>query len=310
MRWRDLLCFAAMRRAVIDIGTNTIKLLVADVGSAGEIVEVLAKDAPTRLGEGLGTAGHDSSLVQSLSQTAIERTIDAIARFVAEARAAGAVIIVAVTTSAVRDASNRDAFVTCVRDRCGLDVRVVSGDEEARLIFRGVCSDPAWTDARLLVMDVGGGSAEAIMGVAGNVERHASWPLGAVRLKEQFGEGRWPEMRAFLRQQLAAALAGYAADGRRMIATGGGINICARMLAGRADGVVIGREWLRDSIRRLEAMPLDQRRTLPGLPPDRADIIVPGGEVFVTAMDLLGVAELTVSTRSLRYGVLAESMDS
>jgi exopolyphosphatase/guanosine-5'-triphosphate,3'-diphosphate pyrophosphatase len=94
-----------------------------------------------------------------------------------------------------------------------------------------------------------------------------------------------------------------------MIATGGGINICARMLSGNADGTVIGREWLRDFVRRLESMPLDQRRALPGLPPDRADIIVPGGEVFVTAMDILGVTEMTVSTRSLRYGVLAESTD-
>jgi exopolyphosphatase/guanosine-5'-triphosphate,3'-diphosphate pyrophosphatase len=297
-----------MRRAVVDIGTNTVKLLVADVDQLGGVRELLSKDAPTRLGEGLVSTSRSDASGQQLTTVAMARTIDAIDSFAAEARALGADHIAAVTTSAVRDAVNRDEFVNAVQARTGLAVRVVTGDEEARLIFRGVCSDPAWAGAALLVMDVGGGSAEVIQGTAGKVERHASWPLGAVRLKEQFGEGHWDNMRQFVRERLTVALAGYEADGRRMIATGGGINICAKIRSGKADGTVIPRDWLRESLARLEAMPLDQRKAVPGLPPDRADIIIPGGEVFVAAMDILGVSEMTVSTRSLRYGVLAEGL--
>jgi exopolyphosphatase/guanosine-5'-triphosphate,3'-diphosphate pyrophosphatase len=296
---------APMKRAVVDIGTNTVKLLVAEVDEQGGVLELVAKDSPTRLGEGLITTDSECATKQVLSRSAMARTIAAVVTFAAEARALGVDHIAAVTTSAVRDAVNRNEFVDSIRCQCGLTVRVVTGDEEAQLIFRGVCSDPSWAGAALLVMDVGGGSAEAIQGTAGRVERHASWPLGAVRLKEQFGEGRWDAMRTFVREKLSVVLRGYTAKGRRMIATGGGINICAKLLAGQADGTVIPREWLRESLAKLEAMPLDLRRTVPGLPPDRADIIVPGAEVFVAAMDILGFSEMTVSTRSLRYGLLA-----
>lgn len=297
-----------MRRAVVDIGTNTVKLLVADVTGPNRIVPVLANDVTTRLGEGL-VCSLDNAAPQRLLPEAITRTCVTVAAFQREARSLGATDVIAVATSAVRDAVNRSEFLNLLREVAGLEARVLTGDDEARLIFMGVNTDPAWSGAALLVMDVGGGSAELIQGEGGRVQRHASWPIGAVRLKEQFGEGRWDAMRVFLRERFVESLRGFEAAGRRMIATGGGINVCARMRAGKSDGVVMDREWLREAVDRLERMPLEERRKAPGVPAERADIIVPGGAVFAAAMDVLGATEMTVSTRSLRFGVLADTSE-
>jgi exopolyphosphatase/guanosine-5'-triphosphate,3'-diphosphate pyrophosphatase len=185
-----------------------------------------------------------------------------------------------------------------------LEVQLISGDREAELIFRGVCSDPEWTGAPLLVMDVGGGSAEFIQGRDGKMELFTSLPLGALRLTEQFGEGRLAELREHVRTVLRPALARYQVSGGRMIGTGGTITTFARMERDMVDHVTISREALLGLVERLDAMPLAERRQVPRLPPERADIIVAGGAVFLVAMELLGADELTVSVRSLRYGAL------
>jgi len=285
-----------MRRAVIDIGTNTVKVLVADMPQ-GQVVMVLHKDRVTRLGEGV----HER---QRLSTEAIDRTLQAIDEFHLEAKVAGAIHIIALTTSACRDAANRDEFFDAVRQKCGLEVQMVSGDREAELIFRGVSSDPEWSAAPLLVVDVGGGSAEFIQGRDGRMERSKSLPLGALRLTEQFGEGRLAELCEHLRAVLRPVLAQYKVSGSRMIGTGGTITTFARMEGGAIDHATIAREELFGLVRRLDAMPLAERKQVPGLPPDRADIIVAGGAVFLVAMEVLGAVELTVSVRNLRYGAL------
>ena len=126
-----------MRRAVIDIGTNTVKVLVADV-QQGQVVPVLHKDRVARLGEGVNEN-------QCLSTAAMARTLQTIDEFHLEAKKAGAVHIIALTTSACRDAANRNEFFEAVREKCGLEVELISGNREAELIFRGVSSDPEWT---------------------------------------------------------------------------------------------------------------------------------------------------------------------
>src|ERR1035437_3399439 len=238
----------AMRRAVIDIGTNTVKVLVADV-QQDQVVPVLAKDRTTRLGEGVNEH-------QRLSATAIARTLQAIDDFHTEAKALGATNVIALTTSASRDAANRNEFFGGVRQKCGLEVQLISGDREAELICRGVSSDPEWSGAPLLVMDVGGGSAEFIQGRDGKMELFKSLPLGALRLTEQFGEGRLAELREHLRAVLRPALARYEVSGGRMIGTGGTITTFARMERGAVDHVTISREALLGFVQRLEAMPL------------------------------------------------------
>jgi exopolyphosphatase / guanosine-5'-triphosphate,3'-diphosphate pyrophosphatase len=287
---------AAMRRAVIDIGTNTVKVLVADV-QQGQAVTVLHKDRVTRLGEGVNER-------QQLSAAAIARALQAVDEFHSEAKASGAVHIMALTTSACRDAVNRDEFFDAVRKTCGLEVQLISGDREAELIFRGVSSDAEWARVPLVVMDVGGGSAEFIQGEDGKMELFQSLPLGALRLTEQFGEGKLTELREHVRAVLQPALARYKIGNGQMIGTGGTISTLARMEWGAVDHVKISREGLLESVQRLDAMPLAERKKVPGLPADRADIIVAGGAVFLGAMEVLGADELTVSVRNLRYGAL------
>ncbi|HTS19187.1 MAG TPA: Ppx/GppA phosphatase family protein [Verrucomicrobiae bacterium] len=285
-----------MRRAIIDIGTNTVKVLVADI-SGGQVVPILAKDRTTRLGEKV-----DDN--KKLLPAAIERTVQAIQDFLAEGRALGVVDFRALTTSAARDAVNREEFFDRVRGVCGLEVELISGEREAELIFRGVSSDPEWSGKRILVVDVGGGSAEFIQGRGGVVERLRSLPLGALRLTEKFGEGRFEELCEYLRTTLGEALAGHEAGRCRLIATGGTVVTLARVECGVADHGTISREKLEALLRRLGAMPLAERKKVPGLPAERADIIVCGGAVILTAMDVLDASELTVSVRNLRYGAL------
>jgi exopolyphosphatase / guanosine-5'-triphosphate,3'-diphosphate pyrophosphatase len=284
-----------MRRAVIDIGTNTVKLLVADV-RGGEIRPVISNDTTVRLGEGVDEAQH-------LSRVAIFRTVQAIADYVADAREHGAIGINVLATSAAREATNRQEFLDAVRTKTGLTVEIVTGQREAELIFRGVTSDPVWATDRLLVMDVGGGSAEFILGRAGSIERLISLPLGAVRMTERFPS--FPDLAEFLRTTLRRELTGF--GGARLVATGGTNTTLVRILKGKADHAMFTLDEVRALVMKLNAMTLDERRRVPGLPPERADIIVAGGAVVLFAMETLGAHELTVSVRGLRYGVLCES---
>ena len=285
-----------MRRAVIDIGTNTVKLLVADV-QQGQVVAIAAKDRTTRLGEGVNGQ-------KRLTQAAIARTVQAVGEFVLEAGDLGATDIIALTTSAARDAVNRDEFLDGVRQACGLEVKLISGEREAELIFQGASSDPEWSSEPILVVDVGGGSAEFIQGRGGEMELFQSLPLGALRLTEKFGEGRFGELCDHLRAALRPALARYEATGRRLIGTGGTITTFARMLHGPVDHATILHESLGSLLHRLEAMSVAERKKVDGLPPERADIIVAGGAVFLVVMAVLDADELTVSVRNLRYGAL------
>ncbi|MCG3148836.1 MAG: Exopolyphosphatase 1 [Verrucomicrobiae bacterium] len=279
------------RRAVIDIGTNTVKLFIADVHD-GQVVPVVAKDKTTRLGEGVHAT-------RQLAAPAIARTVQTIADYMADAREHAVAGICGITTSAVRDAANQQEFLDAVRRQCGLEVKVISGDREAELIFRGVCSDPAVGTSRLLVMDVGGGSVEFIQGAAGQIERHLSLPLGAVRMTERFGED-FPALAQFLRTTYRTALRDYRAAGRKFIATGGANLTLVRIAQVRTFDEVLA------LVARLQALTLAERRQVPGLPVDRADIIVAGGAALAFAMEAVGAYELTVSTRNLRYGALLE----
>ncbi|MEI6082748.1 MAG: hypothetical protein WCS70_00440 [Verrucomicrobiota bacterium] len=281
-----------MRRAVIDIGTNTVKLLIADVND-GQVVSLVAKDKTTRLGESVNAT-------RQLTGPAIARTVQTIADYVTEARGQSVTGICAITTSAVRDADNQQEFLDAVRRQCGLEVEVITGEREAELIFRGVSSDPALAKSRLLVMDIGGGSVEFIQGAVGKIERHQSLPLGAVRMTERFG-GDFPALAEFLRTTYRSTLRDYNATGRKFIATGGANLTLVKI------GNVKTLDEVLALVARLNAMSLTERRQVPGLPADRADIIVAGGAALAFAMEALSVYELAVSTRNLRYGALLDT---
>jgi exopolyphosphatase/guanosine-5'-triphosphate,3'-diphosphate pyrophosphatase len=285
-----------MRRAVIDIGSNTVKLLVADV-DGGQVRPLVSKAATTRLGEGVGES-------KRLTPRAVARTLEALGKFIADAKELAAANTIAFTTSAVREAQNRGEFLGAVRDKFALEVEVITGEREAELIFRGAASDPAWAKERILVMDVGGGSAEFILGNAGAIERAKSLPLGAVRLTEKFRDASFVELTAFLRATFHRELAPYHVGRWRMIGTGGTITTLANVRHAKTDHARLSLEQIRALVSELNAMTLEERKRVPGLPPERADIIVAGGAVFLFAMEALNAEELTVSMRNLRYGAL------
>ena len=285
-----------MRRAVIDIGTNTVKLLVADLRE-GQVYPIVSKDQTTRLGEGVAAT-------QQLSAAAITRTLAAIDGYLADAREHAVSSLSAFATSAARDARNRQEFLAAVRHQCGIDVAVLTGQQEAEFIFCGVASDPVWSSRRLVVLDIGGGSAEIIRGQGGKLKKWASLPLGAVRLTEQFRDRSFAELAAYLRTTLRSALADFADPDCHLIATGGATTTLGRVATGTADHASLTFAEVSGLVAQLNAIPLAERKKVPGIPAERADIIVAGGAVLMFAMEAIGAPALTVSIRNLRYGAL------
>jgi len=296
--------------AAIDIGTNTVKLLVA--ARAGQTLAPLLEDSQTtRLGEGVDKTSR-------LLPEAIERTAICVAGFAARARELGASSIRTVATSSARDGANRDEFLRRVRELAGIEVEVISGEREAELIFAGACSNDTLRDTPLLVMDVGGGSAEFIAGHHGRLERRCSIHAGAVRMTERIlrsdpiAPGEFDALMAHLRGLMQPALAQFDLAGRVMLGTGGAITTAAAMDLRLEKFSVeaisnhrLSRERLEVMLDQLRGMTLAERRQLPGLPAARADIIVAGIAAFVVAMQLARQPALTVSTRGLRFGLLA-----
>lgn len=301
----------ANRLAAIDIGTNTIKLLVAAV--EGGVLTALHEDSQmTRLGEGV-------SQTKRLTPEAIERTVAGLAAFAGKAREIGASKILAVATSGAREGKNTAQLLSRAREAAGLDVEIISGEREAELIFTGVSTDAGLRGQRLLVMDVGGGSAEIIAGQDGSIEQRVSVPAGAVRLTERFLHGDpvpSVELDALLqhgRELLRPELAQRRLESRLMIGTGGTVTTAAaieqsltKFSIEKVNCYPLSRERLAEILERLRCLPLAERRQVPGLPPKRADIIVAGLAMYVVAMELAGIEQLTVSTRGLRFGLLAE----
>lgn len=295
-----------MRVAAADIGTNSTRLLVAEV-SGGAVEEVIRLLEITRLGQGVDASGE-------LHGAAIARVLDCLARYAASAREHGAERLLAVATSAVRDASNRDALLAAIAET-GFVPRVLTGVEEAQTTFAGVLS--AGTPAGgTLVIDVGGGSTELVLGGDdGAVAWSCSLQMGCVRMTERFlGE----------QQVDAAALADCVAEVRRLldvvpgslagriaraIGVAGTATTAASIELGlaaydpeRIHGARLTRAAIARIGERLGAISLDRRLGVAGLEPKRAPVIVAGLVVLGTVLDELGLAELTVSERDILHG--------
>lgn len=298
-----------MRVASADIGTNSTRLLVAEVGADGSVTEVERLLEITRLGEGVDATG-------VLGDAPMTRVTDVLARSAARARELGAERLLAVATSAVRDAANRDDFLARV-SAAGFEPRLLSGDEEAATTFAGVCSrapgDPPVTADGTLVIDVGGGSTELVLGGPGGVVWSRSLQAGCVRMTERFlGED--------VVTQTALAASATAVDDlldvvpaevveatRRAIAVAGTATTIAAIANGSYDpravhGAHLTREQVRELEARLGALPLAERRQVPGLESARAPVIVAGLAVLGRVLDRFGLAAATVSERDILHG--------
>lgn len=302
------------RYAAIDVGTNSVLLLVADRQPDGRFIAVEERAEITRLGKGVDQA-------KKLSPDAIKMTLDVLERYAKDARELGAQSIVCSATSAARDASNGHEFLDGAKHRAGLDVEIISGDEEARLSFASAHADFGGQQP-LVVLDIGGGSTEFIYGdVKGQVGFRKSFDVGAVRLTERFIQNDPPSaaelaaIEALLQQafsELPTPPAGF-----RLVGVAGTVTtLCAvaRRIEPYDPTVVHGSplnfDELNAALQRLASLPNDLRKTVPGLQPKRSDVIVAGGLIFRAAMRALEVTESTVSDRGLRWGLLADRFGS
>jgi exopolyphosphatase / guanosine-5'-triphosphate,3'-diphosphate pyrophosphatase len=302
-------------RAVIDVGTNSVKLLIADVG-ADTIRPILEQSEHTRLGRGF----YES---HQLRPDAMSQTATAVARFAETARREGASAIRIIATSAARDAVNRVELTEAIESCCGLKTQVISGEDEAELVFRGVITDPKFQGRRLMILDVGGGSSEIILGEGEHHEFRQSVDLGSVRLLEKLKPADPPSAddlrncRAFLKDffnrqidpNTEATVRGKA--DLTLVGTGGTMTILARMekrMIGfdreEIEGTSIDRDRIGLWMEQVWRLPLADRKQIPGIPANRADILPMGVAIYEAVMDHFGLATLFVSTRGLRFGAL------
>lgn len=304
-------------RAVIDVGTNSVKLLVADV--EGSVVRPLHEGShQTRLGQGF----YETHVLQP---GAIDLTAKAVADFVGEAQAWEPASIRVVATSAARDAVNKEQLLRAIESVSGIPVTIISGEREADWAYKGVTSDPMLAKENLLVMDVGGGSTEFILGTEGKRIFAESFPIGSVRLLERIRISDPPrseerraceaEIRSLLMERVKPHLDPVI---RRLgvvqlVATGGTSTILARVeLKLRSfnremiEGTLLSRERIKSETMRLWSTPLEKRKQIIGLPPNRADVILPGALIFDQVMEVFGLETLRVSTRGLRFAALMD----
>lgn len=302
-----------MRYAVFDLGSNSIKFVVAET-RAQRVHILYERSITTRLAEHLIDTCE-------LRPEAIKRTLDALRELRAKATELRVEHFRAVATSAVRDSRNRREFLRAAKEVLGFSVRLLSGTEEAETIFSGVTADPHWKGRDLFILDIGGGSAEWVQGHHAKLAKRISLPLGAVRLRERFLHSYpvAPDTAGLLvetvRGQISHPLAHYSLGPRRLVGTGGTITCLVAIHKKmedfdprKIDHASLTLDQVRKLMDRFAGLTLEQLRDLPGLPPKRADLIIPGTAVVLATMELLGAKRLHVSIRGLRYGVLTAAI--
>jgi exopolyphosphatase / guanosine-5'-triphosphate,3'-diphosphate pyrophosphatase len=303
-----------MRIAVADLGTNSTRLLVADVEPDGRLTQLERHTTVTRLGEGVDGSGR-------LAPPAMERVYAALARYAEIADAAGAERRIAVATSAVRETENGPELAAHVRDEIGFDIRTIDGDEEARLTFLGATAGRQ-TASETLVVDIGGGSTEFVSGRPGAAPTfHVSTRLGSVRQTERHiahDPPRHEELVALAAEAREIVAAAVPQPVRESIGAVIAVAGTPTSLAAidqkldpydpeRVDGYRLELATAERILAELAVHPLEQRRAVTGLLPDRAPTIVAGVAILVEALRLFGVPEVEVSEADILDGAALDA---
>jgi exopolyphosphatase/guanosine-5'-triphosphate,3'-diphosphate pyrophosphatase len=305
---------ADIRVSAIDIGSNSIRQTIADVSPNGVIRVVDEMKAAPRLGTGLRESG-------VLSEIAIQNALNTLGRMATLASQLGVNRTDVVATSAVRDAENSDEFLKRVRAETGLKVRILHGEDEARLSFRSALAHFDLGSGRAVVMDIGGGSLELALSEDGLVERLISFPFGAIHMSERYlrdddaKKKSMRKLRKHVRQELKRRLAARHWNVPRIYCSGGTFTSLASMYLARigmetaktVHGTVIPRGDLEHIVDTLHNMSVTERQTVPGLSVARSDIIVGGLAVAAEVAARVEAKELVVSAYGIREGILLES---
>jgi exopolyphosphatase/guanosine-5'-triphosphate,3'-diphosphate pyrophosphatase len=297
-------------RAVIDIGSNSVLLLVAQRQGNGALRILEDRSVVTRLSEGAAKSG-------VLKPAAIERTLATLHEYTQIARRHGAVAH-AVATEGVRMASNQDAFLTPAAEVLGEPVNLISGDEEARLSFLSVAKD-APADEVLHVLDIGGGSTELVVGQGDSILQAQSHPIGSVRLTESFVRHDPPQPAEIAAMERAAREAFARQPVRpqeKLYGLAGTVTSCAALLAGlssydreRVDGSTWSLEAVKGLRDRLAQLDEAGRRAYQVLGRGRADVIIAGVTILIAAMEHCGASTLVVRDRGLRFALVDSAVE-
>jgi len=302
------------RLAAIDIGTNSIRCIVVEVDRVGKFRVLDDEKATVRLGEGI-------ILDNAIVPAAWQRALDALDRMKKIAEGYGVIAIEAVATSAVRRASNGQEFVRAVADAVGLDISIISGEEEAELTTLSALNNFDMAGVGYAMLDIGGGSAEVITAVGHHVEEVYSFELGSIVLTENFiladppSKGDSFKLRRHIRKTLKAKGAGGMPKIQCLIGSGGAVNSIAAMVMamrreeyGSGHGYEVSRAEIAHLLNMLLSKDLKGRKAIPGLNADRADIIIAGVMVVNELMEAFGVNQLKINERGLREGLILKSL--
>ncbi len=306
---KTLVRFGGRRYAVLDLGTNSVKFTLGEREADGSWVIVAERAEVTRLGEGLSASGR-------LGPEPIARTVETAASMIAEARAGNALEIAAVGTAGLRIAENSPELIDAVRERTGIEVKVIPGEEEARLAYLAVTGELARNTA-VTVFDTGGGSSQFTFGHGTRIEEQFSVNVGAARFTERFGLDK-----AVNEECIAEALEAIAADLARLdgrtapemlVGLGGAVTNLAAVKHGlvvyNADtvrGTRVDRAEIDRQIELYRCLPAAERSEIPGLQAGRGEVILAGACIVKTVLEKLGADSLVVSDRGLRHGLLVE----
>ncbi|MFI5641388.1 Ppx/GppA family phosphatase [Streptomyces goshikiensis] len=305
-----------MRLGVLDVGSNTVHLLVVDAHPGARPLPAHSHKVELRLAELLDEHG-------AVSPEGIDRLVAVIAGAAQAAEDKGCEDVLPFATSAVREATNADEVLARVRAETGIDLPILSGPDEARLTFLAVRRWFGWSAGKLLVLDIGGGSLEIAYGIDEEPYAAASLPLGAGRLTSGWLPGDPPQasdvraLRRHVRAQIARTVGEFSRFGSpdHVVATSKTFKQLARIAgaARSADGLYVQRDLTRKSLEewvpRLAAMTTAERAALPGVSEGRASQLLAGALVAEGAMDLLGVEELEICPWALREGVILRRLD-
>jgi exopolyphosphatase / guanosine-5'-triphosphate,3'-diphosphate pyrophosphatase len=294
------------------MGTNSTRLLVADVGDR-EVTEIERESRVTGLGRGVDTSGQ-------LATDAIDDVCGAVGDYIRRYEELGAERVTAIATSAVRDAGNSSAFIAELRERFALSARVLDGEEEARLTYLGATSEALPTEPTLVV-DIGGGSTELIVGSGREISFHDSLQAGVVRHTERHFNGDPPgagemealatDIRGLIEESVGAGV--EASQGIAVAGTPTSLAAVEMELEpydpARVHGHVLALPSIQRMLSRLASAPLAERVEIPGLHPDRAPTIVAGVVILIETMRAFGLEEIAVSEHDILYGTALAAAD-
>ncbi|MBR1919784.1 MAG: Ppx/GppA family phosphatase [Spirochaetales bacterium] len=296
------------RKAIIDIGSNSIKFFVGELAADKTIKTILDTNDIARLGEGLDATG-------IISPEAMERNVASVAQFAKKAEELGADQIVSVGTMALRKAGNSAEFVEKVKKACGVEVQIIPGEEEARLSYLAILSGlPLEKDADLVVFDTGGGSTEFIYGKGTEMVKRFSVNLGAVRITENYLKAdpvSCDDVKAAI-AQIDREFAEAGVEGRpaKLVGMGGTVTSMGAVKHKMVkydpaviQGSTLTRADIEEQIAEYSKRTVEERKELPGLQPKRADVILAGACILKVITDRLGADGLTISDRGLRHGL-------